>query len=100
MTSDKLVDNKTRTMSTFLAETLPRGNLCFFYYLEVVSRSAQYHDESHFRTATSDRSGRRGTAFLQANAISLAPGARTECWTPATARNACSGASPVSKRPA
>jgi len=30
-------------------------------------------------------------AVLQANAISLAPGARTECSTPATVRNACSG---------
>jgi hypothetical protein len=40
MTSDKLVDNKTRTTSTLLTETLLGGNLCFFYYLAVANKNS------------------------------------------------------------
>jgi hypothetical protein len=42
MTSDKPVDNKTRTTSTSFAETLRGENLCCFYYLAVVRQSKQY----------------------------------------------------------
>ena len=48
MTSDKLVDNKTRTTSTSLAETLLGGNLCCFYYLKVVKQNKQYRDKPFF----------------------------------------------------
>ena len=48
MTSDKPVDNKTRTTSTSLAETLIGGNLCCFYYLAVVSQNSQYRDKPFF----------------------------------------------------
>jgi hypothetical protein len=46
MTSDKPVDNKTRTTSTLCAETFPSGNLCCFYYLTVVKENQQYGDNS------------------------------------------------------
>jgi hypothetical protein len=44
MTSDKTVDDKTGTLSTWLAETLLGGNLRCFYYLTVVTQNQQYRE--------------------------------------------------------
>jgi hypothetical protein len=90
MTSDITVNNKTGTLSIFIAETLVDGNLAVF-------TTYGLHSEA-YPAGISDR--REVAPPHQANAISCAPGARTEWLIPVAARNALRGPSPVSKRPA
>jgi len=91
MTSDITVDNKTGTLSIFIAETLADGNFSCFYYLRVAQRSLSWREYPIGWDVAPPR---------QANAISCAPAASTEWSIPVAARNALRGPSPVSKRPA
>src|SRR4029077_18155323 len=61
MTSDRTVENKTGTLSIFIAETLADGNFSCFYYLRVAQRSLS--------TGISDRMRPRAAASGERNLL-------------------------------